>query len=70
LMGMASFTSNKLQISKEFKTLKSKFDELKQRRKNVKIISMGMSGDYKLAIDCGSNMIRVGSLIFGARNYN
>ena len=70
LMGMASFTSDKLQISKEFKTLKSNFDELKQKRKNVKIISMGMSGDYKLAIDCGSTMIRVGSLIFGARNYN
>lgn len=70
LMGMASFTSDKLQISKEFKTLKSNFDQLKQHRKNFKIISMGMSGDYKLAIDCGSNMIRVGSLIFGARNYN
>lgn len=70
LMGMASFTTDKLQISKEFKTLKSNFDQLKQQRKNFKIISMGMSGDYKLAIDCGSNMIRVGSLIFGARNYN
>ena len=70
LMGMASFTTDKLQISKEFKTLKSNFDQLKQQRKNLKIISMGMSGDYKLAIDCGSSMIRVGSLIFGARNYN
>ena len=70
LMGMASFTTDKLQISKEFKTLKSNFDQLKQHRKNFKIISMGMSGDYKLAVDCGSNMIRVGSLIFGARNYN
>ena len=70
LMGMASFTTDKLQISKEFKTLKSNFDQLKQRRKNLKIISMGMSGDYKLAIDCGSSMIRIGSLIFGARNYN
>ena len=70
LMGMASFTSDKLQISNEFKTLKSNFDQLKQQRKNLKIISMGMSGDYKLAIDCGSTMIRVGSLIFGARNYN
>ena len=70
LMGMASFTTDKLQISNEFKTLKSNFDQLKQQRKNLKIISMGMSGDYKLAIDCGSNMIRVGSLIFGARNYN
>ena len=70
LMGMASFTTDKLQISNEFKTLKSNFDQLKQQRKNLKIISMGMSGDYKLAIDCGSTMIRVGSLIFGARNYN
>ena len=70
LMGMASFTTDKLQISKEFKTLKSNFNQLKQERKNLKIISMGMSGDYKLAIDCGSTMIRVGSLIFGARNYN
>ncbi len=70
LMGMASFTKDKLQISKEFKTLKSNFDQLKQQRKNLEIISMGMSGDYKLAIDCGSSMIRVGSLIFGARNYN
>ena len=70
LMGMASFTTDKLQISKEFKTLKSNFDQLKQQQKNLKIISMGMSGDYKLAIDCGSTMIRVGSLIFGARNYN
>ncbi len=70
LMGIASFTTDKLQISKEFKTLKSNFDQLKQQRKHLKIISMGMSGDYKLAIDCGSSMIRVGSLIFGARNYN
>ena len=70
LMGMASFTTDKLQILKEFKTLKSNFDQLKQQRKNLKIMSMGMSGDYKLAIDCGSTMIRVGSLIFGARNYN
>ena len=70
LMGMASFTTDKLQILKEFKTLKSNFDQLKQQRKNLEIISMGMSGDYKLAIDCGSSMIRVGSLTFGARNYN
>ena len=70
LMGMASFTTDKLQISKEFRTLKFNFDQLKLRRKNLEIISMGMSGDYKLAIDCGSSMIRVGSLIFGARNYN
>ncbi|MEC8723392.1 MAG: YggS family pyridoxal phosphate-dependent enzyme, partial [Bacteroidota bacterium] len=51
LMGMASFTTDKLQISKEFKTLKSNFNQLKKERKNLKIISMGMSGNYKLAID-------------------
>tara|TARA_Y200000002_G_C22682845_1_gene664780 strand:- start:3169 stop:3840 length:672 start_codon:yes stop_codon:yes gene_type:complete len=70
LMGMASFTKDKLKISKEFKTLKSTFNKLKKKEKNLEIISMGMSGDYKLAIDCGSSMIRVGSLIFGDRNYN
>ena len=70
LMGMASFTKDKLKISKEFKTLKSTFNKLKKKGGNLEIISMGMSGDYKLAIDCGSSMIRVGSLIFGDRNYN
>ncbi|GGI58391.1 YggS family pyridoxal phosphate-dependent enzyme [Winogradskyella haliclonae] len=73
LMGMATFTDNMLQVKDEFKYLKSVFDNLKtQKLKNcqLEIISMGMSGDYKLAIECGSNMIRVGSSIFGARNYN
>ena len=70
LMGMASFTKDKFKISKEFKTLKSTFNKLKKKQKNLEIVSMGMSGDYKLAIDCGSSMVRVGSLIFGVRNYN
>nr|WP_321224561.1 YggS family pyridoxal phosphate-dependent enzyme [uncultured Psychroserpens sp.] len=73
LMGMATFTENTTQIKEEFNRLKTIFDDLKPLQKsncNLQIISMGMSGDYKLAIDCGSNMIRVGSSIFGARNYN
>lgn len=63
LMGMASFTENKLQISKEFKSLKTFFNTT-----SLKTLSMGMSGDYPLAIENGSNMVRVGSAIFGARN--
>jgi pyridoxal phosphate enzyme (YggS family) len=73
LMGMATFTENEKQVESEFKFLKSTFDELsKLDTPNCKldIISMGMSGDYQLAITCGSNMIRVGSSIFGERNYN
>ncbi|OIQ16980.1 YggS family pyridoxal phosphate-dependent enzyme [Lacinutrix sp. MedPE-SW] len=73
VMGMATFTDNQLQIEKEFKLLKTAFEELKllnSKHCNLKTISMGMSGDYKLAIDCGSTMVRIGSSIFGARNYN
>lgn len=73
VMGMATFTDNQNQIKKEFKLLKSIFDDLKMiQTDNCKLetISMGMSGDYQLAIDCGSTMIRVGSSIFGSRNYN
>lgn len=68
LMGMASFTDDTIQIEKEFKTLKSNFDNLKEIASNLKIISMGMSGDYRLAIESGSTMVRVGSSIFGTRN--
>ena len=73
LMGMATFTDNQLQIKKEFSLLKSFFDNTKKdKRENfeLKILSMGMSGDYKIAIENGSTMIRVGSSIFGHRNYN
>ncbi|MFT4782182.1 MAG: pyridoxal phosphate enzyme (YggS family) [Pseudohongiellaceae bacterium] len=71
LMGMATFTDDNEQVEQEFKKLKTTFDDLKPLQLascELEIISMGMSGDFKLAIDCGSNMIRVGSSIFGARN--
>ena len=70
LMGMATFTDDTAQVESEFKFLKSTFDKLSKLNAELKIISMGMSGDYMLAIDSGSTMIRVGSSIFGARNYN
>lgn len=70
VMGMATFTNNNAQIKCEFDKLKEGYDELKTSNSTLKIISMGMSGDYKLAIHCGSTMVRVGSSIFGSRNYN
>jgi pyridoxal phosphate enzyme (YggS family) len=73
LMGMATFTENQDQIKKEFQNLKTIFDkvsELKTDNCQLKTISMGMSGDYQLAIECGSTMVRIGSSIFGNRNYN
>ncbi|MEO5789448.1 MAG: YggS family pyridoxal phosphate-dependent enzyme [Gelidibacter sp.] len=72
VMGMATFTDDQQQIEKEFKKLKSTFDELKGLKlenDQLKTISMGMSGDYQIAIACGSTLIRVGSKIFGERNY-
>ena len=66
---MATFTEDENQIRKEFKSLKSQFDWLKVELPQVSILSMGMSGDYKIAIEEGSNMVRLGSSIFGARNY-
>ena len=70
VMGIASFTENKLQIKEEFMSLKNNFDRLKKIDSNLTIVSMGMSGDYALGIENGSTMIRVGSSIFGARNYS
>ena len=73
LMGMATFTDDTEQIENEFKFLKSIFNEfqnLESQNCKLQTLSMGMSGDYKLAIDCGSTMVRVGSSIFGPRNYN
>jgi pyridoxal phosphate enzyme (YggS family) len=70
LMGMASFTSDNQQVKAEFTALKSLFDSLKNTaasQVNLQILSMGMSGDYELAIACGSNMVRIGSSIFGSR---
>lgn len=69
LMGMATFTDNENQVRNEFKTLKSNFDLLKKNHSDVSILSMGMSGDYEMAIEEGSTMVRIGSSIFGNRNY-
>ena len=66
LMGMATFTDDTQQVTQEFKSLKTVFDTLKNN--NITTLSMGMSGDYKIAIEQGSTMIRVGSAIFGHRN--
>jgi pyridoxal phosphate enzyme (YggS family) len=71
LMGMATFTENQDQIKKEFLHLKSIFTDLQQHpttsNLKPKTLSMGMSGDYQLAIECGSTMVRIGSSIFGKR---
>ena len=68
LMGMATFTNDSSLIESEFKSLKSKFDVLKLNNKKFDVLSMGMSGDYKIAIKNNSNIIRLGSNIFGKRN--
>ncbi|MDQ6529099.1 YggS family pyridoxal phosphate-dependent enzyme [Flavobacterium sp. LHD-85] len=70
LMGMATFTEDQNQIKKEFTHLKSIFDSIKDLQTencSLNTISMGMSGDYQLAIECGSTMVRIGSSIFGGR---
>ena len=69
LMGMASFTEDQKQIEREFAGLKSLYDKYKEQKIPLKVLSMGMSGDFLIAIEQGSNMIRVGSKIFGPRNY-
>ena len=71
LMGMATFTENQNQIKKEFQNLKRIFDKLQNQPTTYNLIpttlSMGMSGDYQLAVECGSTMVRIGSSIFGTR---
>ncbi|OAD92817.1 YggS family pyridoxal phosphate enzyme [Aequorivita soesokkakensis] len=69
LMGMATFTDDEKQISDEFQKLKKIYDQFRIMNSELKILSMGMSGDYKIAMENGSNMVRVGSAIFGERNY-
>jgi pyridoxal phosphate enzyme (YggS family) len=68
LMGMATFTDDKNQIRREFKTLKALFENLKIELPTIEILSMGMSGDYEIGIEEGSTMVRIGSSIFGTRN--
>lgn len=69
LMGMATFTDDNYQIEQEFNGLKELYDQLAKQYSEFEVLSMGMSGDYEIAIAKGSNMIRVGSKIFGERNY-
>jgi len=73
LMGMATFTDNTEQVRSEFRTLKSLFDRIKTQEQDAlpdfKILSMGMSDDYPIAIEEGSTMVRIGSKIFGQRLY-
>ena len=68
LMGMASFTNNEEILKNEFSYLNDLFDDLRITYPNITVLSMGMSNDHKLAVQYGSNMVRVGSLIFGERN--
>ena len=74
LMGMATFTDDKAQIKTEFETMNTLFQEIKSNLDDSTSsyfteLSMGMSGDYELALQSGSSMVRIGSLLFGARNY-
>jgi len=69
LMGMATFTDDEKIVNNEFKEIKKQFDKLKFTNKNLKILSIGMSDDYLIGIKNGSNMVRIGSKIFGKRNY-
>jgi uncharacterized pyridoxal phosphate-containing UPF0001 family protein len=77
LMGMATFTDNEAQIRHEFNGLNEIYNQLTDQIKSsqplknaeMSILSMGMSGDYKIAIEEGSNMVRIGTTIFGDRNY-
>lgn len=74
LMGMATNTDDEAQIANEFTSLKQLKIKLKeeyfQQKEDFRVLSMGMSGDYNIALNCGSNMLRIGSLLFGARNYD
>jgi pyridoxal phosphate enzyme (YggS family) len=73
LMGMASFSNNMDLVRSEFNYLKNLFDKYTPRptaNYQLQTLSMGMSSDYKIAIEAGSNMVRIGSLLFGERNYS
>jgi len=66
-MGMASFTDDMDQVKDEFDKLNTFFLRLRAKDSRLKTLSIGMSGDYPLAVECGSTMVRIGSAIFGAR---
>lgn len=70
LMGMASNTDDAERVRTEFSDLKKLFDSVRVEHPELDVLSMGMSGDYITAVECGSNMVRVGSGIFGARDYS
>ena len=74
LMGMASFVDDQQQIRGEFAALKETFDQIREKyistHPNFNELSMGRRGDYKIAVEMGSTMVRIGTTIFGARNYN
>ncbi len=74
LMGMASFVEDEAQIRAEFATLAQTFNQVREKyistHPNFNELSMGMSGDYRIAVELGSTMVRIGTTIFGARNYN
>ncbi len=68
LMGMASFTNNERVVSKEFQSIKKLYDQFSIHNPSFSILSVGMSSDYRIAIEEGSNMVRIGSLLFGKRS--
>lgn len=70
LMGMATFTDDVVRIRREFRTLKGYYNKAKQILPEINILSMGMSGDYQIAMEEGSTMVRIGSSIFGARTFH
>ena len=69
LMGMATNTENEIAVQHEFVSLKHFFDRMREQHPELTVLSMGMSGDYKLALSAGSTMVRIGSTIFGERTY-
>ena len=70
LMAMLPFTDDESELERLARAMRSKYDELKAVRPQFEYLSMGMSGDWKLCIECGSNMVRIGTAIFGERHYD
>ncbi|WP_026837948.1 YggS family pyridoxal phosphate-dependent enzyme [Gillisia sp. JM1] len=70
LMGLATYSDDEAKVRGEFDYLRSVYIDLKKKQPQFEVLSMGMSGDYQIAVTCGSNMVRIGSAIFGERSYN